>query len=329
MRPDIGTARTLHRSSRFASGRRPGRSWAVLLGLFLVGCAPGDDRGTVEREGEAGINGPMGSVEVTDDAGRVWEFDSPPRRVISLVPSATGIIRALGLQDRLVGRTDYDRGSALASLPSVGGGLEPSLERLIGLEPDLVIRFEGPTDRATPDALDRMGTPHLAIRPDTIGDIHRIIEMVSVVMGVSDRGAALRARITGELEEVRESVEGLASPRVVFVLGGDPPWVAGAGTFLHELIEVVGGENVFGDTGPLYAPMSVEEVIGRDPELLLATEGARIPPSLGHLPVRRVPEEIQSPGAGVGQSAWTLARILHPDLSSPPEPLPPDGGSRP
>ncbi len=266
-----------------------------------------------EKSAEADTRSVEDDVELVDDAGRSWDLGHPPERIVSLVPSATGILIALGVRDRLVARTDFDRDEALAGLPSVGGGLNPSLERLLGVRPELVVRFEGPSDRATPETLDNLGVTHLAVRPDTIGDIHRIIGLLAAAVGEPERGAELQRELMAELDAVRRSVEGLPPPRVAFLLGGDPPWVAASGTFLDELLSIAGGENVFGDEGPLYAPMSVEEIIRREPDFLLLTEGARIPGSLERLSVRRVPESVQSPGVDIGRSAESLARILHPE----------------
>lgn len=285
----------------------------MLVGLlWLAGCERFEeaDSGAAGSPDSASV-GTAPALDVVDDAGRSWTFDAPPERIVSLVPSTTGILRELGLGDWLVARTDFDEHPSLDSLPSVGGGLNPSPERLLAVDPELVIRFGGPTDRATPDLLDRVGIPHLAVRPDTIGDVLRIVQLVADVTGVPERGRELRESIRARLDSVRSAVADRERPRVVFLLGGDPPWVAGADTFLDELVRIAGGENVFGDVGPLYAPVSIEEVLRREPELLLATEGARVPPALAGLALRRVPESVQSPGVEVGRSAATLARILH------------------
>jgi iron complex transport system substrate-binding protein len=248
-----------------------------------------------------------------DDAGRRWAFAAPPERIVSLVPAATGILLALGEGDRIVGRTEYDLEPELAGLPSVGGGLEPSIERLLALAPDLVIRYEGPSDRTTAAHLDRAGIPHLAVRPDTIGDIFRILRNLGAVVGRGAEAEALVAEIEGELAAVSAAVEGARRPRVVILLGGDPPWVSARATFLHELVERAGATNVFGSEGPLFAPVSVEEILARTPERVVTTPEARIPPGLRSLPVIRAPATVVSPGAGVGRSAREIARLLHPE----------------
>lgn len=293
---------------------------ALPLGCALVhlvvaaGCGGGagdDERATgTPRVAESSGDFPR---TVVDDEGRSATFDAPPRTILSLVPSATQGLRDLGLEDRLVGRTDYDTDPALAHLPSVGGGLEPSPERLISLSPDLVIRFAAESDRATPAHLDRAGIPHLAIRPDGIDDIRRAIRLLGEVTDRTIGAESLVRSLDRGLAEVAEAVAGAPRPRVAFLLGGDPPWLVGPGTFLHEILEVAGGDNVFDDLENQYAPVSVEELVRRSPELLITFPGARIPRGMEGVPVRRVPADLQSPGYQVAASARTLARVLHPE----------------
>jgi iron complex transport system substrate-binding protein len=285
---------------------------AATLLLFLSGCEGEASDAGADSRAAAEVDAPT-ALAVTDDAGRRWAFDAPPERIVSLVPAATRTLVELGLSARLVGRTDYDPDPELAHLPSVGGGLEPSTEVLLSLRPELVVRFLGPSDEETGRRLDRAGIPHLAVRPDTLGDVFRMIELLGVVTGEEAGARELSGGIRTTLEEVARAVEGAPRPRVGILLGGDPPWVAGGSTFLHELVEVAGGENVFADTDPLYAPISVEEVLRRNPDLLLLTEGARIPQALSRIPVVRAPSWIQSPGPDVARAARTVGALLHPE----------------
>ncbi|MGW8265204.1 MAG: ABC transporter substrate-binding protein, partial [Longimicrobiales bacterium] len=82
-------------------------------------------------------------IEITDVSGKTLALGEPPRRIVSLVPSASEILLSLGAFDRIVGRTDFDTAAVFRSLPSVGGGLHPNMEAILALEPDLVIRFAG------------------------------------------------------------------------------------------------------------------------------------------------------------------------------------------
>jgi iron complex transport system substrate-binding protein len=294
--------------------RAPSLGCVLVLLAGSVGCGEGPEPG---EQGSGTFRTVEGTGDfprtVVDDEDRRWTFQAPPQTILSLVPSATGALRAMGLQDRLVGRTDHDTDPVLAHLPSVGGGLEPSPERLISLSPDLVIRFAAESDRSTPAHLDRAGIPHLALRPDAIDDIRRAIGLLGRVTGRTFEADSLVRALDRDLAEVAGSVEGAPRRRVAFLLGGDPPWLVGPGTFLHEILEVAGGENVFGDLDNRYAPVSVEELVRRRPDVLVTFPNARIPIGLEAVPVRRVPAELQSPGYQVGSSARLLARVLHPE----------------
>jgi ABC-type Fe3+-hydroxamate transport system substrate-binding protein len=232
---------------------------------------------------------------------------------VSLVPSATGILIALDQLDNLVGRTDYDTRPEVSHLPSVGGGLEPSIERIVSLRPDLVLRFRAESDLATPRQLDEAGIDHVAIRPDGISDVHRIIGLLGTITGRGEAADSIRRELADGVEQVSERVAGADRPAVALLLGGDPPLVAGGGTFLHELIEIAGGRNVFSDLRNLYAPVNVEEVIRRDPELLLIREGAAVPGALSRFAVVRLPPEVETPGLELVESAHLIAGFFHPD----------------
>lgn len=298
----------------------------VLLGV-AVGCgggtAPAVDEESpcaeelhpgVQAGAEVGGEAHEAPVVVRDQAGREIRLCSTPRRIVSLVPAATGILLALGEGDRLIGRTDYDGDAAVDHLPSVGGGLHPSLELLTSLEPHVVIRFEGDQDRATPSALERAGIAHLAVRPDRLADIFGMIALLGEMLALPDRAEELEGELRRELSEVRERVAGRPPVRTLFLLGGDPPWVAGPGTFIHELVEIAGGLNVLGEGEvPLYGPISVEEVIRRHVALLLIPEAGQVPTGLRRLQVARLSGDVQSPGVGVGGSAREISRVLHPE----------------
>ena len=253
------------------------------------------------------------TVVITDAAGRSLRFDRPPARILSLVPSVTAALLELGAGAALVGRTDYDTLTALRGLPSVGGGLQPDLERLLTLRPDLVIRFGGEQDPVTPAALDARAIPHLAVRPDRVADVRVIVLQMGRVLGRTEAADSLMARLDGELAAVRARVAGRERVKVAYLLGGTPPWVAGPGTYVSDLLDAAGGENVFSDLEQLYAPMSLEDLLARDVDAFVVARGTPVNPRLAaHAPVLEVSPDIEQPGTGLGRSAGELARALHP-----------------
>jgi iron complex transport system substrate-binding protein len=291
-------------------GPRP-RTRAPLLLLASVTLGACGDAGA-GRQVERGAS--ASQVVVTDASGRVVRFDRPPTRVLSLVPAVTQMLVELGAGDALVGRTNYDTLAVVRALPSVGGGLQPDLERLLTLRPELVIRFEGAQDPVTGAALDERSIPHLAVRPDRIEDVRTIVRQMGQVMGLIAAADALVADLDRQLEDVRTRVAGAERTRVAYVLGGTPPWVAGPETFIADLLYVAGGENVFADLDRLYGSVSLEELVTRDVNLFIVRRGTVVNPRLrDRAPVVEVSQDVESPGTALGRSALELAQVLHPD----------------
>ena len=251
-------------------------------------------------------------VEVTDDAGISHRFQAPPARIVSLVPSATQTLLALGVGGRLVGRTDYDQRPELAGLPSVGGGLQPNLEVLVSLDPDFVIRFEGESDRATTERLTDLGIPNFAVRPDGIDDVISNIERLGFITDARVAAQALLAGIRSDLADVTARVEERPRRRVVYLMGGEPPWVAGPGTYIDELLVSGGAVNVFDDLEGLYGPISLEELITREVDLVLTSDegGVRDLIDVEHA---SIPSWVEVPGPRLGDAARMIARLIHPE----------------
>jgi iron complex transport system substrate-binding protein len=254
-----------------------------------------------------------------DASGRVIRLDGPAERIVSLVPSVTETLREIGATDRIVGRTDFDTSPWAKELPSVGGGLEPNLEAIVALRPDLVVRFAGSQDRRTPARLDDLGIPHVAVRPDRVEDVLEAARLMGLATGRPDAARALVARIQHQLDDVRALVRSLPRKRVAYVLGGTPPWVAGPGTYIHELVTLAGGDNVFSDLDDLYAAVSPEEIRSRDIEIVLVSGAEAFDTSLApEARVEVVDAAIEIPGPELAQAAHRLAELIHGPLPTHP-----------
>lgn len=306
--------------------RRRALPGLLVLGLWAgVACGgeSGPPAGGAATAGAAGQaspapDGPEGAtgVVLVGHGGDTLRLGGSARRVVSLVPSATEALIRLGGLERLAGRTDYDTAPEVADLPSVGGGLEPNLEILRTLEPDVVVAFAGESDARTARVLRDLAIPVLEIRPSGISDIRTMILQMGELIGAGDAARGMVAGIDGTLEEIRTAVAPFPPVRVVYLLGGTPPLAAGPDTFLSQLVEVAGGENVLHDLGSLYAPVSPEVLLDREIDAVLTTRGSRIDARL--LEGRRVvelPGDVEIPGPDVGESAWLVARALHPELA--------------
>lgn len=272
----------------------------------MAGC--GDPPAPPGADAPDGV--PRGAV--VDAAGRVFPPGPAPRRILSLVPSATETLLALGLGDRLVGRTDFDTAAALSALPSVGGGLEPSLELVVALAPDLVVRFAGQTDPRTPARLDDLGIAHVAVRPELTDDALAVIRDLGVLTHRRAAADSLLEGIRAQLETVRQQVAGLPPVRAAFLLDGTPSWAAGPGSFIGELMTLAGGVNVFHDLERPYAPVSAEALLTRDLEVVLTPAPGRPAGVPDGVRVQRVSELTQLPGPRLGEAAAEIARALHP-----------------
>lgn len=285
--------------------RRSLRHWAAAgLASFAWACGPTD--GDPEHDATAT------TLSFIDAAGATVTLASPARRVISLVPSATETLHAMGRRDVLVGRTDYDGQPWFADLPSVGGGLEPNLEAIVALAPDLVVHFAGQQDARTPARLGDLGIPVMDVRPDRVNDIYGTAELLGTAIG--DRAAAdsLVQALRAGLAEAQEAVRRLPRQRVAYVLGGNPPWVAGPGTFIGEVVTLMGGDNVFADLEPLYAAVSPEELRSRPIDVVLVSGSSPFDVTL--VPgarIERVGAEHEIPGPAVVAAAWVIGERIH------------------
>ena len=285
---------------------------ALLLPWVVQACGPSDApaRGTAEGT-LPGVS--AGPISLTDAEGRQVHLPGPAERVLSLVPSATQTLAALGASGLVVARTDHDTVSWAHGLPSVGGGLQPSLEAIVAARPDLVVRFAGPQDTRTPAALDELGIAHVGIRPDRIADALDAIRLLGEATGRGAAADSLVRRLQAGLDSVRAASAGLPRVRVAYVLGGDPPWVAGPGTYIQELLEIAGGENAFADLGSLYAAVSPEEFLARDIHLILTPAAGRLDARVtAGLRVVQVGDALEFPGPGVAEAARTVAALLRP-----------------
>lgn len=288
--------------------RRPVRQalpLAFVLTLPFPGCGPA----TPPADSGAGSG-----VEVTDGLGRTVRLEAPAHRIVSLVPSATLTLDALGARDAVVGRTDFDTLTWASALPSVGGGLQPSMEALVALEPDLVVLFGGDQDPVTPGRLDEVGIPWVGIRPDRVVDVLDIIALLGVVTDREERAGRLVVELQAGLDTVAGAALPAPGPLVAYVMGGTPPWVAGPGTYIHELIELAGGRNAFADLGSLYASVSPEELVARDIDVVLVPDRTRYDPALTPgARVEEVGDDLELPGPGVVRAAQDVAAALRGD----------------
>lgn len=265
-------------------------------------------------------------------------LSAAPQRIVSTAPSITQMLYALGLGDRVAAVTTFCRyPPEAARKPKIGDYLRPNLELILAVRPDLVIVER--TGVKPPLARGPAPLRILEVDDGTLSGIFDSIERIGRAAGVPDRAGALNARLRSELGEVARQAAGKPRPRAMIVLGRTPGRlegivVAGRGSYLEELIGLAGGQNIFSDTVSAYARVPFEEVLARDPEVILdlgeMDHGDGLPaerrqailklwqaqPKLSALRSGRVyaeaPDLFVVPGPRVAEAARALARMFHP-----------------
>jgi iron complex transport system substrate-binding protein len=196
-----------------------------------------------------------------------------PRRIVSTTPSITEILFALGLGPRVVGVTSFCRYPPEAlRLPKVGSFLDPHIEVILGLRPDLVIVQKNPV-RLT-ERLQAVKLRVIEVDPESIGGVYKTIDEIARAAGVSEKGLQLSQSIRGELQGLRRRAEKLPRRTVLFIVGRTPGTLDGLiaaakGSYLDELLQVAGGKNVLGDSPAAYPKITHEELFARNPEVII------------------------------------------------------------
>lgn len=212
-------------------------------------------------------------VTVTDDYGEVVRIDAMPTRIVSLAPSNTEILFALGLGDRVVGVTDYCNYPAEATeKPKVGGYSTVNIERVVTAKPDLVVAAFGNTEEVV-HHLRSLGLTVIALNPDSAGGTLRDIRLVGTATGTGAEAERLAASMEARIEAVKERTEKATdTPTVVHAVWYDPIWVSGRDTFQDEMIELAGGTNAFSDVEG-WQIITMERFITTDPEVIIVNSG--------------------------------------------------------
>jgi iron complex transport system substrate-binding protein len=214
---------------------------------------------------------------LVDDAGERVRLGAPPGRIVSLNPTTTELLFALGAGPRLAGRSsacDYPAGAA--AVPSLGGGFPPAVEAVVGARPDLVVLYHSTGNAAAAARFRELGIPVLRLRTDRLRDVARAARVLGEAMGAGAAGDSIADRLESELAAERARRD---STRLLptLLLAWDQPVIAlGAGSFVSELVELAGGRNVFADIAAPSVPVSLEAIAERAPAVVLLV-GSEIP----------------------------------------------------
>ena len=261
-----------------------------------------------------------------DDFGDPVVVKTAPRRVVSLNPATTDLIFALGAGDRLVGRTHWDVYPPEAmKVPDLGSGIRPNVEAVLGARPDLVVLYASNDNRAAASELRAAGVNTLSLKIDHISDFHRASRLLGKLLGDSARGAIVSDSVARTLARVRSMTSGLSKPKVFWHIWDAPLITIGSGSYMHELIEIAGGVNIYGNMAEPSPQVSIEDVLKRDPRYIIT--GPEGSPKIASDPkwaqanaVRRKgllvvdTAIVGRPSVRLGEAALQLAKRLHPEL---------------
>lgn len=289
---------------------------------------------------------PRAFSEVADEAGRKVRVPRPVQRIISLAPSLTEIIYALGAQDRLVADTDYcDYPEAARAKAKVGGPLNPNLEQIAALRPDLVLLTKSLNRYQTVLALDQLEIPAYAVDPHSVDEMISSSGRLAEILGIPEAGRALTDALQRRLAGLRGRLAGLPPRRVLFVVWGDPLISVGQKTFIADALRSAGAVSIV-ETAQDWPQISLEEAVRLRPEFIVfaashsesaerdfsnlsALPGWRDMEAVRNRRVAVVSDAVNRPAPRMLSAIEDLARQLHPEAfpgdenRTPANPTPP------
>lgn len=264
-----------------------------------------------------------------------------PRRIVSLVPAATEMLFAIGADARIVGVSSYDRfPPAVERLPKVGGLLDPNVERLLSLKPDLVVAYG--TQTALREQLERARIPIFVYSHRDLADVTRTLRLLGERVGLTTRAEEEAGRIERALSDLGRRVSAQPRHLTLLVIGHEAGALrqvqaSGGYGFLHDLLLLAGARDVVSDLRRQSVAMSTELILRRAPEVILDLHyGESVPPHrldgerrlwsrLPSVPAVKagrvhvlVGDEFVIPGPRIVEAALGLARALHPEAMREP-----------
>jgi iron complex transport system substrate-binding protein len=268
--------------------------------------------------------------EVTDETGRTVRVPQPVNRIVSLAPSLTETVYALGFQDHLVGDTEYcDYPPDAQKKAKVGDTINPSLEQIVVLHPDLVLVTKGLNRLETVHGLDNLGISSYGTDPHTVSEIANSSKKLADVLGVPEAGASVAAEMERHLTDLQKHLSASPPKRVLFVVWHQPLISVGKHTFIADALRLAGAVSIV-DSEQDWPHVSLEEVARLQPDFLVfaASHSESVPPTVEALATlpgwsivdavtnRRfavISDAVNRPAPRIVTAIEDLARQLHPD----------------
>lgn len=271
----------------------------------------------------------VAKVSVIDELGRRVEIVPYPKRIVSLAPSLTETLFAVGAGKQIVAVTSYcDYPEDAKKIAKVGDTLSPNMERIASLRPDLVLITTSSQLEQFARRLDSLGIPLYVSDPKSIDDVAKSAEEIGKITGHAGEGAAVAAKMRERTEEIARRVRDLPKKRVFFIVGMEPLFTIGRDAFLTDMIDRAGGDSITKNVAQAWPQYSREAVIAEKPEVIIAsgstpafekvtdtwTEIFAATPAGQHGDIYRVNSDlVQRPAPRIVDGLELLARILHPE----------------
>jgi len=271
-------------------------------------------------------------LTLTDSRGQEVQVPREVKRIVSLAPSNTEILFALGLGDRVVGVTTLcDYPQEAKAIEKVGDLMSMNVEKIVSLSPNLVLAIEGMPEVVA--KLEEVSIAVLVLQPTDLESIYHTIELVGQAAGAEEAAQELLASMREGVEAVTAKVEGVEKrPKVFYELDAtDPakPYTAGPGTWHDQFIRLAGGVNIAGEADMPWVQFSTEEIIAQDPAIIVLGDanygvtaedvaqrpGWEVISAVRKGAVYPIDDNLISrPGPRVVEGIEALARIIHPEL---------------
>ena len=258
---------------------------------------------------------------------------APPQRIVSIIPSVTEMLFAMGAGARVVGVGNFDRFPPEAlTRPKVGGLIDPDTEKILSLKPDLIVVYGTQTDLR--NQMDRAHVPMFLYEHAGLPDITTTIRALGQRVGSGTAANALADRIEASIADTRRRVAGKPRPRTLLVFGRDAEtlrgvYASGGIGFLHDMLEAAGGTNVFADVKRQSVQGTTELILARAPDVIVEVgvdtasaqaRNLRAWDTLGSVPAVRSHriyvlrgDDLMNPGPRVAQAIRRIAEVLHPE----------------
>lgn len=269
------------------------------------------------------------AITLTDEAGRQVQVPEHSERIVSLAPGITEILFALGAGNRVVGVTQFSNyPPKVEKLAKVGSYVHLNIEKILALQPDLVIGIKDGNPKAVVERLSALGIPAFIINPKSLDHIIDTIRNIGQVIGAEETASSLTKQMAQRMREVDRRVEGAPRPKVFFQIGIDPIISAGRGTFIDALIQRAGGLNVTAIKAG-YPHLNVEHVLIAQPDIIFISSMARNQvfekvkqfwqqwpdiPAVKNDSIYIIDSDtLDRPSPRIVDGLETLARLIHPE----------------